>query len=145
MIANVEPTQTERGRRLSALRALQIATIAVNGARVSGASAKAVLRTIDDHGEACWASIETIARETCLDPRTTRRCIQGLASEGLITVTDKPGATKTIVVNWQVVESRITPDTMSPRTSCPPGHDDLPPPDTMSPHPGHNARGVRSS
>ena len=85
-------TKSIRGDQLRALRQLQLSPyVDQYGDKVSGAALKAVLRTIDDHGATCWASTSTIARETCLNEKTVRRCIKALASLGLLSVVAKVG------------------------------------------------------
>ena len=102
---------SDRGQQLMALRHLQLANLTASGQRVSAGVAKAVLRAIDDHGAQCWASQETLARETCFDRQSVRRAIAALESAGLLTVTQRVGASSVITINWGAVsQSNIPPE-----------------------------------
>ena len=100
---------SNRGEQLLALRKLIVPTVVPDGATIAGATMKSVLRTIDDHcNPTCWASVATIASETCLSEKTVRRSIKTLKSIGLIFVDEKIGQTSTIKMNWQAITTPVT-------------------------------------
>jgi len=104
-------SESIRGQQLNALRKLSIdAYVDQYGAMVSGAAMKSVLRSIDDHGSKCWASVATIAAETCLNEKTVRRSLRALEARGLVFVTVKIGCTSDYQINWPKV---TTLDSMS--------------------------------
>lgn len=95
----------DRGEQLRLLRSLHVPNVLVEGAKVSGVSSKAVLRTIDDHGTECWASADTIGREACLSEKTVRRAIKALEGLGLISIDNRPGRSSLYRIQWQLFRS----------------------------------------
>ena len=97
--------------------------------RLTNGIAKAVLRCIDDHAGAagaCWASLATLATESCFCRRTVIRVIAELEAENLIVANRQEGKTTTYRVNWKTVENyepnqclTVTSDSLSPVTHSP--------------------------
>ncbi|WP_162006859.1 helix-turn-helix domain-containing protein [Roseimaritima sediminicola] len=107
-----------RGQQLFALRKLVLdAFTEPSGSKVSGAAMKAVLRAIDDHGAKCWASITTIATETCQGEKTVRRAVKALESMGLVTVTPNAGQTSILEINWKAIPTPVTTTEVTPETT----------------------------
>ena len=103
---------SNRGDQLLALRKLHLPTVEQDGAKVAGASLKSVLRAIDDHaGEngTCWATVDSIATETCLSDKTVRRAIRALVSLGYVVSHDrKERHTGTLSIDRERVSAAVT-------------------------------------
>ncbi len=103
---------SNRGDQLLALRKLHLPTVEQDGAKVAGASLKSVLRAIDDHaGEngSCWATVDSIAIETCLSDKTVRRAIRSLVSLGYVVSHDrKERHTGTLSIDCERVSAAVT-------------------------------------
>lgn len=132
-------TNSIRGGQLTALRKLTIRPFVDRyGASVSGAAMKSVLRTIDDHGAKCWASLATIARETGHNEKTIRRSLKALEALGLVIITANHGRTSHYEINWVALG---TPDTMSTPPDTLSRVANGPTPDTMSRTPDIMSKG----
>lgn len=97
----------DRGDRLALLDALPIASgeIADGRAvvRVSGATAKSVLRAIESHARRTgqsWAGAVCIGREINRAERTVRRAIRYLESLEFLIVECRPGMSSRCRINW---------------------------------------------
>jgi len=109
MDRNISDSKSKRRSQFETLRELQLQTIESDGAKVSGSSLKSVLRAIHDHGEECWASVETIALETCLSDKTVRRSIRALVRLGhVIESGRKERLTGKLSINWESVIAAVT-------------------------------------
>ena len=105
------PSQPEfdfdRGDRLALLDALPLASGSVHdgraSVRVSGATAKSVLRAIEAHGRTtgqCWASATTIGAEINRSERTVRRAIGYLESIEMLIIDRAAGKSPRCRINW---------------------------------------------
>ncbi len=102
---------SKRGAQLKAIRRLHLPNVRADKKTISGCALKAVLRSIDDHGEKCWASSVTIGAETCLTERTVRFALKTLKKLGFITIDERVGQTSNIQIQWQRIVG--TPETIS--------------------------------
>lgn len=94
---------TPRGEQLALLRHLQLPMKEMS-----------VLRVIDDHGQGCWPSQKTIAREAGCKRRSAQAAIKALAAKSLICVERKQpkGRTDRLTANhytivWSEVASLV--------------------------------------
>lgn len=107
-----------RGDQFMLLRILRIPDTGTAGGGVQ----KAVLRCIDDHCGGtgrCWASMTTIAEETCFARRTVIRAIADLEASKLLVVERRDGRSGSYQINWNELADlcqRVTGDTESPVT-----------------------------
>jgi hypothetical protein len=130
-----------------ALRELTLHEYSVGGKIVSACALKSVLRCIADHGDTCWASSETIARETCLSERTARRAVRALSELHLIDMDPRPGATASCRVRWDTIFGRqqrslgglqaaLTPDPVTDPTPEPSSDPQVATPELWDSNPG---------
>lgn len=91
-----EPAKSQRGDQLMRLRRLRLKH--AEGVRAS--LLKCVLRCVDDHGAKCWASADTIAKETQLSVRSVMRAVPILVERGYLTEAKRVGQTTFLSINW---------------------------------------------
>ena len=87
----------------------------------------------DDTGT-CWPSIPTLARKTCLDPRSVRRILSHLKANGFLRIERRHRRDGSATSNGY----RLAMDSPPGKWSPPPGGVS-PPPDTGVTTPGHGA------
>jgi hypothetical protein len=128
-----------RSAQLLLLRNLQLPELG-QSTGLSRGIAKAVLRVLDDHGEVCWASQSTIAREANINERTVRRALKWLEGAGFVHGSPRPGATTQFCILWDRILLTRQVDCLNtqPRTVSPPT------PDARSAHPGPISRPPRT-
>ena len=83
---------------------------------------KMVLLCLCDHANNegnCWPSMERIAGRCGVAERTVRRAIKSLVAKGALSAQLRQGTSNLFHVN---PGHCVTPDTVSPRTLCHPGH-----------------------
>lgn len=107
----------DRSRQLALLRAAQIPVINGN----SAGTLKAILRCIDDHGTSCWASLSTLATESCFSRRTVIRAVEALEQSGYIVAQKLAGRTTTYRVDYQKLH-QCQPVTSANASPVPPCH-----------------------
>lgn len=106
----------KRADQFRVLRGLRIPDS--GGAR--GGVQKAVLRCIDDHageGGKCWASVPTLAAESCFSIRTVIRALADLVAAGLLTAEHRSGRPAVYQIQWDNaanLRQTVTPVRESP-------------------------------
>ena len=95
-----------RGNQLGLLKALAIP----DAREIKGATAKSVLRAIDDIGTRCYAAATTLAKHTGLGDRTVKRALRRLEELGFVIPDDRkrknPNGTVTLtrVIDWTEID-----------------------------------------
>lgn len=95
-----------RSSQLAALRKCQL----TYHQRVKAGVLKAVLRCIDDHGTSCWASLSTLASESCFDRRTVIRSVNALEDLKILVAGRTLGKTKSYRIDFIELQ-KFVPET----------------------------------
>lgn len=103
------------------LRKLRIS----DSGRARGGVQKAVLRCVDDHCGGtgrCWASMGTLAEETCFAKRTVIRAIADLEASKLLFVVRRGGRSGSYQIDWKEVANQCQAVTGARESPVTEGH-----------------------